>query len=105
MKIVIICLLSVFMSCWGTKFPSPSETPKEEPQIVYVEDTAKVAELKARISLLEDSLKFYRDSIPYDTYINARRIEKIKYYLSITEKKPSNQKFFYGWIRRTMSEK
>lgn len=47
-----------------------------------------------------DSLK----NIPYGVYINARRIEKIKYYISICEKRPSNKKFFYGWIKRTMSE-
>lgn len=52
----------------------------------------------------QDSIKFYRDSIRYEDYINARRIEKIRYYISICEKKPTNKKFFFGWIRRTMTE-
>lgn len=106
MKKVIFLLLIVLCSC-GSKVQTNPETVipmPVEPEIVYVEDTTKVTELEARIRVMEDSLKFYRDSIPYDTYMNARRIEKIKYYISITEKKPSNQKFFYGWIRRTMSE-
>ena len=104
MKKVLFLLLIVLCSCGSKEVKEEGETAVQVPDIVYVADTAKVRELEGKIILLEDSLKFYRDSIPYDTYINARRIEKIKYYISITEKKPSNQKFFYGWIRRTMNE-
>lgn len=104
MKKVIFLLLIVLCSCGSRNVQTSEESPQIVPEIVYVEDTTRVTELEERIRVMEDSLKFYRDSIPYDTYINARRIEKIKYYISITEKKPTNQKFFYGWVRRTMSE-
>lgn len=97
-------MLIIFISCGGKEVKEEKEEAVKVPEIVYVEDSTKVVELQERIFMLEDSLKFYRDSIPYDAYINARRIEKIKYYIRITENKPSNQKFFYGWIRRTMDE-
>lgn len=97
-------MLIIFISCGGKEVKSEKEEAVQVPEIVYVEDSTKIEELQMKVFMLEDSLRFYRDSIPYDTYINARRIEKIKYYIRITENKPSNQKFFYGWIRRTMDE-
>lgn len=67
-------------------------------------DTVQIAVLQQRIKQLEDSLHYYRDTIPLDVYMNARRIEKIKYYIKIVEKNSKNKKYFYGWIRRVMSE-
>lgn len=99
-------MLIAFCSCVSRK-PVNAIEPEimlRDTVTFVVEDTSRISELKCKIKSLEDSLKFYRDSISYEEYINARRIEKIKYYISITEKKPSNQKFFYGWIRRAMSE-
>lgn len=107
MKKLLFLLLIVLSSCGSKVTQQNKETViplPVEPEIIYVEDTARIAELEKELFIVKDSLKFYRDSIPYDTYINARRIEKIKYYIRITENKPSNQKFFYGWIRRTMNE-
>lgn len=61
---------------------------------------------KTRDSLIiaRDSMIYYRDSIEYVNYINARRIEKIKYYIDICNKRSLNKKYFFGWIKRTMSE-
>ena len=86
---------------------------KPEPEVRYVNvvDSSEIISLReqlktanAEISLLQDSVKFYRDSVEYENYINARRIEKIKYYINITDKKSTNKKYFFGWIKRTMSE-
>lgn len=59
---------------------------------------------KDSILFLQDSLTYYRDSIRYEDYINGRRIEKIKYYISICEKNANNKKYFFGWIRRAVSD-
>jgi len=40
--------------------------------------------------------------ISEDEYMNSRRVEKIKYYIRITERRPANKKFFFGWIKRTV---
>jgi hypothetical protein len=78
---------------------------------VPVVDSSEVLRLQETIknnasivSSLMDSIKYYRDSTTTANYMNARKIEKIKYYINITEKKPTNKKFFYGWIKRTMTE-
>jgi hypothetical protein len=105
MKKLLFLMLIIFTSCGGKEVKKEGESAVQVPEIVYVTDSTKIMELEDKIIMLETSLQFYRDSVPYETYINARRIEKIKYYIRITENKPSNQKFFYGWIRRTMDEK
>lgn len=71
---------------------------------IFIEDEFKIDSLKKILVNLEDSLKFYRDSIEYKDYINARRIEKVKYYINICEKKSSQKKYFFGWIKRAVSE-
>lgn len=109
MKTIFICLLTAFLfSCKGN---SSGETIERESQdtihsveVIYVTDTVLISELKTEIENLKDSLERVTNEITYENYINARRIEKIKYYINITERKPTNQKFFFGWIRRTMSE-
>lgn len=108
--VTFILILSVTISCKPSKVVC-SETPNDT---VFVEtirvDTIKIIDYSKSDSLAtclaeaRDSIKLYRDSIPYQDYINARRIEKIKYYISICEKKSTNKKFFYGWIKRTMTE-
>lgn len=71
---------------------------------VMIIDRGTADSLAECLSKARDSISFYRDSISYQYYINARRIEKIKYYISICDKKPTNKQFFFGWIKRTMSE-
>lgn len=71
---------------------------------LFVVDTIKLDSLAKCLKSTQDSLVFYRDSIRYDDYINARRIEKIKYYIKICENNSKNKQFFFGWIRRTMTE-
>ena len=86
---------------------------KPEPEVCYVNvvDSTEIISLREQlktankqISLLQDSVRFYRDSTEYENYINARRIEKIKYYINITDKRSTNKKYFFGWIKRTMNE-
>ena len=78
---------------------------------IYIVDYSRRDSLAKLLKLTQDSLRqaqdsivYYRDTIKYEDYINARRIEKIKYYISICNKKPSNKKFFFGWINRAISE-
>lgn len=77
---------------------------------VYVHDTIvatdsiKLTKYKAQIKIWRDSVDFLNNRIPVQAYINARKIEKAKYYISICEKNSKNKKFFYGWIKRTIQE-
>ena len=103
-------ILGFILSCK----PSESVFSKTSGDTIFVEtirvDTITIIDRSVADSLsiclarARDSVSLYRDSIPYQDYINARRIEKIKYYISICDKKPTNKQFFFGWIKRTMSE-
>lgn len=108
--LVFLGILFIAISCK----PSQTTCTKILNDTIFVEtirvDTVKVIDHERLDSLAtclaeaRDSIRLYRDSIPYQDYINARRIEKIKYYISICEKKSTNKKFFYGWIKRAMTE-
>ena len=79
------------------------------PDTVYVKvpviNQERIKELESDVQFWKHQVDSLNTTIPYEDYMNARRMEKVKYYISICEKKPSNKKFFYGWIKRTMSEK
>lgn len=48
-------------------------------------------------------IRSYQDSVDERIFMNERRIEKIRYYVRITERNPKNKRFLLGWIRRTLS--
>lgn len=105
MKQLLIAISILLVSCSTAKIV---EVPVPVPvyDTVYIDTTNhdRVAELEADIRFWRDSVYTINTTIPVDVYFNARKIEKIKYYISITERNPNNKKFFYGWIKRTMSE-
>ena len=78
------------------------------PDTVYIEvpklNEERIKELEKDVEYWKSVADSVQTVIPYDDYINARRAEKIRYYISICEKNSTNKKFFFGWIKRTMSE-
>lgn len=108
MKTLLICLLTALMFSCGTRGQLPTDNTPQMPDTVYIEvptlNEERVKELEADVTYWKHVTDSVSTTIPYDTYMNARRIEKIKYYISITEKNSKNKQFFYGWIKRTMSE-
>lgn len=104
MKTVKILILAVvFAALYGTAearcgHPDSVLVHKRE----HVDLRNEVLRLQRENSALRDSLKFYRSTISEDEYMNSRRVEKIKYYIRITERRPANKKFFFGWIKRTV---
>ena len=115
MKNIVYCLMMVFlfMSCSSNNIINTNENTDEQMldtivvikyDTIMIVDNAKLNSLAKCLKSTQDSLAFYRDSIRYDDYINARRIEKIKYYIKICENNSKNKQFFFGWVRRTMTE-
>lgn len=103
MKHLLVFITILLVSCTTIK---KNEVDKIDRDTVYIEvqDVDRVRELEADVRYWRDSVYHLNSTIPLDVYFNARKIEKIKYYISITENRPANKKFFYGWIKRTMSE-
>lgn len=103
---IFITLSIVCLSCCGNTKINDNQIQACKTDTVYVsvEDTSKICALKEQLNNAQDSLKFYRDSLSYANYSNARRIEKVKYYIKICEKRSANKKYFFGWIKRIMTE-
>lgn len=110
---IIIMIAGCSFSCSSSKDSvKVGNVVKPDTVFVNVEKTDtvlidRVNELDSLIRTLkqaQDSTKFYRDSVYYKNYINSRRMEKIKYYIKICEKNTKNKKYFFGWIKRTMTE-
>lgn len=108
MRMLFICLLTALMVSCSTKVQQPTEQLPIQPDTVYVEvpmlNEERIKELEADVAYWKNVADSVSTTIPFDDYMNARRIEKIKYYISITEKNSNNKQFFYGWIKRTMSK-
>lgn len=108
MRTLFICLLTVLTVSCSTKVQQSAEQLPIQPDTVYVEvptlNEERIKELEADVAYWKNVADSVGTTIPFDDYMNARRIEKIKYYISITENNSNNKKFFYGWIKRTMSE-
>lgn len=113
---VPLFLMAIFMSigcvvsCGATKNSSDNVKPDtmfvatEKHDTLIIEHLERIDSLLNQLQKSQDSIRFYRDSVEYKNYINARRIEKIKYYINICNKNTKNKKYFFGWIKRTMSE-
>lgn len=112
---IIIMIAGCSFSCSSSKSSSGVKVGNiVKPDTVFIEvektDTVLIDRVNGLDSIVQalkqsqDSTKFYRDSVYYQNYINSRRIEKIKYYIKICEKNKKNKKYFFGWIKRTMTE-
>ena len=118
MIVGILALLAMSCSCSRGSLRGANKQPysivvqlKPDTVKIYVSDSERIDSLFSELRNVQDSLKiandsivYYRDTIEYQNYINARRIEKIKYYINICNKRSVNKKYFFGWIKRTMSE-
>lgn len=110
---VYFLLILIFISCSSKGVMNNNDNTKNHAvdtivvikhDTLFVVDTMKLDSLAKCLKSIQDSLVFYRDGIRYEDYTNARRIEKIKYYIKICENNSKNRQFFFGWIRRTMTE-
>lgn len=82
-------------------------------KIVYVpvkdtisekENIARIIELEHKNSILKDSLNYIKDSIGEDLFVARYKLGRIKYYTNIVNKKPSQLKYYKGWINRVLKE-
>lgn len=109
MKNLFICLLTILMFSCNTKVQKSIDNTEAVVDTVYIEvpmlNEERVKELEADVAYWKSVVDSLDSTIPYDDYMNARRMEKIKYYITITERNSNNKQFFFGWIKRTMSEK
>lgn len=84
-----------------------------EKEIIYVpvKDTIsdeaniiKIINLERELQITKDSLNYLRDSLGEDLFVAKYKLGRIKYYTDIVDKKPSQLKYYKGWIKRALKE-
>ena len=89
-----------------------NQTPVEN-EIIYVpvKDTIsdeaniiKIINLERELQITKDSLNYLRDSLGEDLFVAKYKLSRIKYYTDIVDKKPSQLKYYKGWIKRALKE-
>ncbi len=89
MLLRIIFILMLFASCGRPGW----EQPKVITDTVFITktDTVRIPCDSSYIHALQDSL-----------FVARYKIERVKYYLNIADRSPSQRKFLRGWIRRAV---
>lgn len=89
--------------------------PKTITKTIYVPVTSNNDSLKyaQRIIGLEhyntllkdsiDSLKSMNTKIAAESFVANYKLNRIKYYINLVDKKPSQTKFLKGWIKRVLN--
>ena len=101
----IVCFLTIgtalglIHSCASKVVPNIKEI-----QYVEVVDSARIIELENALQLTRDSLNAYKNDtiMSEDEFILRFKLERIRYYTNIVDKKPNQIKFYKGWIKRVL---
>lgn len=89
----------LFISC------NNNSTPVEKIVYVPVTDTTCVDSLiyyREQLRCTKDSLAYVKDSLGEDLFVARYKLGRIKYYTNIVDNKPSQIKFYKGWIKRVL---
>ncbi len=104
MKNIIFVVLAVLIVSACVQSPV-------EKEVIYVpvKDTIsdnsnviRIVNLERELQLTRDSLNSVRDSIGEDLFVARYKLSRIKYYTNLVDKKPSQMKFYKGWINRVL---
>lgn len=83
-----------------------------EPIIKYIPlrgsstDTITIVNLTEQLRRTQDSLNAYKadTTISAELFVAKYKLERIRHYTSIVDKKPNQIKFYKGWIKRVLKE-
>lgn len=110
--IVIFSIWAVFLTLAFCAPKVVKEEPKTEIKPMTIELGQRVFDcdsaLNARdmkVAELRDSIikiKVSSDSLKTKLFLSNYKIEKVRFYLSICKRKPTNDKFLKGWISRAI---
>lgn len=102
---VLLFLIVLFTSCQHC----PEVKPPPEPVVVYTIDSSQLiaarksydsAMAELRMSIQKQNMAY--DSIRNELILANYRIERVRYYVGICIRKPSQKKFLLGWTRRAV---
>lgn len=109
--IVIICFVAI--SCHvqiKTSAQKDNNIQHRDTIYIYVKNSISELQYVDKINNLEDSLRYVKDSfnvinnnINEELFVAKYKLERIKYYTNIVDKKPKQIKFYKGWIKRVLN--
>lgn len=116
MKKILTCIcIIIFICSCGFSNKSVKSIPCKndtvfvvKEKIIYQNDSLQL--LKEKNKLLQDSLTKYivlsnsSNSINYADWDARFKCAKVKRYIAICKSRPTNKKYFYGWILRTFAQ-
>jgi len=95
-KNIILVMTLVLASCCTQRSKPTPEAVEVVTEIEMVIDTVYVP---VNV-IVRDTV--YQPSV--DCFIAKYKLERIQRYIDITDARPANRTFFYGWIKRVMDE-
>ncbi len=116
--IIVICMVGLILTGIGTHNFLRTKHPETivvrvdtfyltNDKPVIVEQKLPVPNTRYDSLVLELNKNIYafakqRDSLKTKLFLAQYKIEKVKYYLSIVDRKPSQIKYLKGWVRRAV---
>lgn len=99
---IIILTILILSTCKTIDNECRKENEMLKQEIIALRDSVN------SIKLIPDTIFITKiDTVTVDTetgYKAKLQIERIKHYVNISEARPMNKKYFFGWVKRTVSE-
>lgn len=100
-KLILLISIVILTSCTSETAVQVKYIPVHD--IVNVEDTQRIVALQRQLDLTRDSLAYVKDSLGEDLFVAKYKLGRIEYYTKIVDNKPSQIKFYKGWIKRVLN--
>lgn len=107
-KLILLVSIVILTSCTSETAVQVKYIPVHD--TVNVEDTQRIVTLQRQLDLTRDSLAYVKDSLAYikdslgeDLFVAKYKLGRIEYYTKIVDNKPSQIKFYKGWIKRVLN--
>lgn len=100
-KLILLVSIVILTSCTSETAVQVKYIPVHD--TVNVEDTQRIVTLQRQLDLTRDSLAYVKDSLGEDLFVAKYKLGRIEYYTKIVDNKPSQIKFYKGWIKRVLN--
>lgn len=100
-KLILLVSIVILTSCTSETAVQVKYIPVHD--TVNVEDTQRIIALQRQLDLTRDSLAYVKDSLGEDLFVAKYKLGRIEYYTKIVDNKPSQIKFYKGWIKRVLN--
>lgn len=100
-KLILLVSIVILTSCTSETAVQVKYIPVHD--TVNIEDTQRIIALQRQLDLTRDSLAYVKDSLGEDLFVAKYKLGRIKYYTNIVDNKPSQIKFYKGWVKRVLN--